>query len=479
MKSLRHFLTVPFVLVCLAGATVSAQTSTAPQSQSVLAGGNATLSTTATGTVQWQRNGTAIAGATSASLTLSNIASTAAGLYSAVITNGSTVTTQTAVVGVGTAAKVIGSGTELNANVTHPSGAIYDQILPQGAAVTVTADAGQATRISFIDLNDDIVQVEFSGAGTLSLVLDSATGPATPTKYTQNVNYMKGHAGITITGANETTHVAIFSVGRATAYDPTGGFDIRQPVGSGNDPANNANPLFAGRSAASYDGVADVAFVAIHSTNGKFGGLRAGNAGFFATAGYTGIYAPDVTFTGPVYIHDINASTNATGVLLLGSASDVRVTGGDLQQTNARAVQVSGVTELKFTAGSNSHGTSLAAQNNQARLERAGVEVTSQIVINPTPSGGNSSGPELTFSSGSASAPYANGAKKRFEASATTLRFDTTTLTNPVKMSLTSPYAGYQFTDAATGIVWEVIFRNDALYEINLMKSGQFLGQWS
>lgn len=479
MKSLRHLLTAPFLLAYLLGTAASAQTASTPQSQSVAAGGSATLSTTATGAVQWQRNGAAIAGATSASLTLSNIAPTAAGLYSAVIANGGTVTTQTAVIGVGTSAKVIGAGTEVNANVPHPSGAIYDQILPQGAAVTVTADAGQATRISFIDLNDDIVQVEFSGAGTLSVVLDGATGPAAPANYTQNVNYMKGHAGITITGANETTNVTIFSVGRATAYDPTGAFNLRLPAAAGNDPANNANPIFAGRAASAYDGVADVAFVAIHSTNGKFGGLRAGNAGFFATAGYTGVYAPDIAFTGPVYLHDINASANATGILLLGSAADVRVTGGDLQQANARAVQVSGVTELKFTAGSNSHGTALAAQNNQARLERAGVDVTAQLVVNPASAGDGASGPELTFSSSSASAPYASGAKKRFEASATSLRFDTTTLTNPVKMGLSSPYAGYQFTDAATGIVWEVIFRNDALYEINLVKNGQFLGQWS
>ena len=48
--------------------------------------------------------------------------------------------------------------------------------------------------------------------------------------------------------------------------------------------------------------MADVAVVAISSTNGKFGGLRAANASFFATKGLTGIYAPGIDFAGPVFI---------------------------------------------------------------------------------------------------------------------------------------------------------------------------------
>ena len=72
-------------------------------------------------------------------------------------------------------------------------------------------------------------------------------------------------------------------------------------------------------------------------------------------------------------------------VLVIGSGTDVRITGGDLLQTNGRAVQVSGIAQLKFTAGSNSHGTLFNAQNNRARLEQNGVDVTAQIVVNPTP----------------------------------------------------------------------------------------------
>src|SRR5690606_26290596 len=111
-----------------------------------------------------------------------------------------------------------------------------------------------------IDASDDIVQLEFSGAGSLSLVLDGAGSPAAPVKYNQAVNYVKGHAGVVLVGADETTNLSIYSVGRITAVNQ----DLF-PAGT------------------TFDGVADIAFVAIASSNGKFGGLRTANASYFAT----------------------------------------------------------------------------------------------------------------------------------------------------------------------------------------------------
>lgn len=431
-------------------------------------------------TVQWQRSGTSISGATSASYTLADVQPADAGLYSAIVTSGSAVTSQSFVVGVTSTLKVLGSGEELlPANIPHPNGNTFDQVLLKGVAATITADAGQATRLSYIDLTNDIVQVEFSGAGTLSIVLDDPSGPAAPVNYTQAVNYMKGHAGIVITGANETTNVGVFSVGRATAFDPTGAFNILLATGSTNNPANNGSPLFVGRSGTTYDGFADLAFIAISSTNGKFGGLRTANASYFATKGLTGIYAPGVQFTGPVFVGDINASGSATPVFMIGSSSDTRITGGDLLQGNSANVSVAGLTQLKFTDGTTSAGTLLTAQTNKAVLMQGSTNVTSQVVVNPT-TGGTSSGTgkELTFFAGT-NPPYANGAKKTITASSTSLQFDSTTLTNPVPLTtLSAPFTGYTFTDSATGIAWEVIFNNGALHEINLMSGATFRGQW-
>jgi hypothetical protein len=84
-----------------------------------------------------------------------------------------------------------------------------------------------------------------------------------------------------------------------------------------------------------------------------------------------------------VFVGDISAFDTATPVLVLGSASDTRVTGGDMTQANGQAVTVSGVTQLKFTPGSDSHGHLFAAQANKAVYKQDGVEVTAQIVVNP------------------------------------------------------------------------------------------------
>src|SRR5262249_7092298 len=151
------------------------------------AGSSTTLTAAASGTVtyQWQRNGANVsnganvAGATTASVNLTNLASADTGVYTAVISSsGASSTTNPAIVGVTTTSKAIGAGSEVAANIAHPNGNIYDQVLLTGAAASITADNGQVTRISYIDLSDDIVQIEFGGAGTLSVVLDNASGPA-------------------------------------------------------------------------------------------------------------------------------------------------------------------------------------------------------------------------------------------------------------------------------------------------------------
>jgi hypothetical protein len=340
---------------------------TQPQSQAVGAAGSVNLTVAASSTPaptwQWQRNGTNLTGATGSTFALASLQPAGTGLYTAVATSDGSTASDPAIVGVSSPSKVLGTGNELQpTDIQHPNGNIFDQVLLSGAAATITADPGQITRLSYVDLTNDIVQVEFSGAGSLSVVLDNSSGPALPTNYNQAVNYMKGHAGIVIVGANETTNVSVFSVGRATAVNQA---------------------LF--KSEVTYDGVADLAFIAIASANGRFGGVRTANAHYFAAKGLTGIYAPGVQFDGPVFVGDINASDAAIPALVLGAASDTRITGGDLFQTNGRALQVSGLTQLKFTAGGDSHGTPLAAKSNRAVLQKNGTDVTAQVVVNPTP----------------------------------------------------------------------------------------------
>lgn len=364
-----------------------------PASQSVAAGQSVTFGATASAatnpTFQWQINGVnvgdVVGPTTSASVKLDDVQPNYAGLYTAVATAGGISSmSDPAIFGISSSSKVIGTGTELQpTDIPHPNGNIFDQVLVTGAAETITADPGQVTRTSYIDPNDDIVQVEFTGAGALSLVLDSASAAAQPVKYNQAVNYVKGRAGIVITGANETTNVSVFTVGRATAFDPTGAYNIVQPISETNNPANNGSPLFSGHSTEVYDGIADIAFIAISTTNGKFGGVRTSNARYSASNGYVGVYAPGVQFAGPVFIGDIDASGSATPLIFIGASPDTRITGGDLQQTNGQPVKVGGLTQLKFTAGGDSHGHTLPVQRSQGVLLQSGVDVGGNIVSYP------------------------------------------------------------------------------------------------
>ncbi|HYP18311.1 MAG TPA: serine hydrolase, partial [Opitutus sp.] len=163
-------------------------------------------------------------------------------------------------------------------------------------------------------------------------------------------------------GATEQTNVSVFSVGRFTAVNQA---------------------LFKPEIA--YDGHADIAFIAIMSSNGKFGGIRAANTTFFAAKGFTGIYAPGVNVAGPLFIGDITAADAATASIVVGSANDARVTGGDLLQSNGRPVKVAGLSRLVFSPGTDSHGTLLPATANRGILEHNGTDITAQIVVNPAP----------------------------------------------------------------------------------------------
>lgn len=361
--------------------------SVAPASLTVAAGQPATLTTAGYAdsgpaiTTAWQLNGSSLESATAATLTLSAVQPGVAGLYSATLANSAASRrTDPAVVGPLSNAKVLGAAREVGSDILHPNGNRYDQTMLTGAAASITADPDQITRLSYIDLDDDIVQVEFSGAGTVSIVLDAASGPANPVNYAQDLGYMRGHASIVVTGADETSNLSVFTVGRATAWDPTGTYNFLLPISETNLPANNGSPLFVGHEATVYDGTADLAFVAIQSTNGRFGGIRTANATYFATRGFTGIYAPGVNFVGPVFVGDISASDAAVPVFIVGSTSDARVAGGDLLQHNNEPVRVSGVSRLQLTDGSTSHGTLLLAQSIQAQLEENGADVTELAV---------------------------------------------------------------------------------------------------
>lgn len=222
-----------------------------------------------------------------------------------------------------------GAGTVVGSNISHPNGNVYDQVLMTGPTVTVAADPGQVVRVSFLDLNDDIAQVEFAGAGTVTITLDSGSyrPPAAPLKYNQpDVRYVKGVPTVHVQGAGPDTFISIFSVGRGNA------------VNSALFPAGM-----------NYDAMADVSLLQIDGA--QAGGVLTGNVRYSATSGVTGISAPNTAVRCRVVVGDIDAQANATPVMRIGQASSLEwdagamlVAGGRLQESNGSPIDATTAT---------------------------------------------------------------------------------------------------------------------------------------
>ncbi len=319
---------------------------TQPASQEVASGASASLSVAASGddlTYQWfigNSGDTAapVAGATAG--TLDTGALTASTSFWVQISNaGGTADSETAVVTVAAPAVPLvldGSGDIAGENIQHANGNVFDQILLTGESVQLQAKPGQITRVSFMDETEDIVQVEFSGVGTFTVTLDPATflPPAIPPRYNQAVEYVTGKPSVVIDGADANTFFSIFTVGRINAFN-----QALFPEGQ------------------VYDAQADVTLVEVVNSTG-LGGVQLSNTVFSGSTGKVGVDARGVPIAVRLTVGDIDADGDAVPHLLFGEGSftvaagnpGLRITGGDLLQTNGAAVVVaeSGSTTTGF-----------------------------------------------------------------------------------------------------------------------------------
>ncbi len=254
-----------------------------------------------------------------------------------------------------------GSGDVVGENITHANGNIYNQVLLTGQSVTLSTDGSEITRVSFIDLNDDIVQVEFSGNATVTVTLDPDTieVAAPPAKYNQPaVNYVKGRPTITVEGADENTFLSIFTVGSINAFNQ----DLF-PEGE------------------IYDAVADVALLEIINSTG-FGGILCANTRFNNATGDIGVKASGVPVSVRAIIGDIDASGDAVPHLILGEGSELIqydgalvIAGGNLLQSNEANVIVTvsgddaGFSSIISQDNFKSDSTNIQAANIQAVFE--------------------------------------------------------------------------------------------------------------
>ncbi len=357
-----------------------------PQGRSVLVGGTMQLETTVQGagltarSFQWFRNGRtagntaknkrvihAFPTKTTCTLEFSDIGPEEAGIYDCIVTNeaGQTLS-QPAILGVLPlpglrTAGAVETRTDWQ-DIARPDGTIYDQFLLAGTAGTFTADSGQIARMSYLDTNESIVQVELSGSGAATVVLDVPSGPMDPVLYNQSdVRYTKGNATIILAGADETTHITIYAVGTLT------------------------NPGIT-LADAPYAGWAAVAATGIISTDGKLGGIHHGNVAYNATRGLTGIYAPSVSTVPEFVVHGVAASGSAQPYLYLDPNGSVSVTiaGSSLAQPNGDGISVAGLAHVTMGAGQDSCGRESPAKTIATRLfDPSGADVTDTIVTVP------------------------------------------------------------------------------------------------
>ena len=319
---------------------------TQPTSQEVQSGTAIALSVAASGddlTYQWYSGNSGdtaspVAGATSGTLTTSAL--TVSTNFWVQITNaGGSADSETAIITVAAPAVPLvldGTGDIAGENIQHPNGNVFDQILLTGETIQLQARPGQITRVSFMDETEDIVQVEFSGTGTFTVTLDPATflPPAIPPRYNQAVEYVTGKPNVVIDGADANTFFSIFTVGSINAVN-----QALFPEGQ------------------VYDAQADVTLVEVVNSTGM-GGMQLSNSAFSGSTGNVGVDARGVPIAVRLTIGDIDADGDAVPHLLFGSGSftvpagnpGLRITGGDLLQTNGAAVVVaeSGSTTTGF-----------------------------------------------------------------------------------------------------------------------------------
>ncbi len=279
-------------------------------------------------------------------------------------------------------------------DIVHANGNVYDQVLLKSSAITVTNDPGQITRVSFLDVDGDIVQAEFSGAGSLTISLDPDTysGPAEAANYNQpGVLYVKGLASFTIQGSDASTNFSVFTVGTLTAHNGVN------------------NPIFADGKLGG-DHISDVQRLTIvadpSNPNGStFGGIRASNAVFSASSGVVGITAANVHVQNIVRIGDIDAMGSATPALIFGQDSQfgsVDVGGGDLLSTNGKAINNNNSYgyDVSLLAGTDSSGTTIAAKDTYSQIIFTGANPVSTAPKTLTLTTGADTGVSFTGGSG-------------------------------------------------------------------------------
>ena len=188
---------------------------------------------------------------------------------------------------------------------------IYDGYKLGDSTATLRSVAGEITRVSFLDLNGDLLFVDFSSddpATEMTTTLEQFSGALEVSPYDQpSTEYARGTATIWIINPTERTWLRISSVGNH--IDRV-------------DLALIKEDTFAGE----VDGRADLQAVVIEG-EGSIGAIDAANANFVSSFGTIGIDAGETIVKRALSLGNITPSEGTTPVL--------RISGDSLDPANA------------------------------------------------------------------------------------------------------------------------------------------------
>jgi hypothetical protein len=186
-------LSYSYTITVTGGAATAPTINTQPQSQTVGVGGTAVFTVGVAGspapTIQWNKNGVAIAGATSATLTLNNVQTGDAATYTATATNSAgSVTSNGAVLTVSTAVAPAITTQPSNLTVTAGGTATFTIAVTGNPTPTIQWKKGTTNISGANSTTYTINNVQASDAGSYSATATNSAGSITSSAATLTVN---------------------------------------------------------------------------------------------------------------------------------------------------------------------------------------------------------------------------------------------------------------------------------------------------
>ena len=206
----------------------------------------------------------------------------------------------------------------------------YNGFELKDSTVTTRSVAGETTRVSFLDLDGDLVFVDFSSddpATEMVITLEEYSGALEGSPYNQpDTQYAQGLATIWIMNPTELTWLSVVSLGN----------DVDRV-----DLALVKEDTFA----TPVNGMADIRAISIEG-DGNIGAIDATNVNFVGSSGEIGIDAQGTVVVRALSIGDITPSETAMPVLRISGDSlnpanvgqgetvidEIRIAGGDLRE---------------------------------------------------------------------------------------------------------------------------------------------------